>query len=89
MLGVAGAAAIADDQKLVAGAQRRNDRGRNGARGGQQRRIAIGALERGERCFRWAAIRSFEFWFKMHRQGSAGLAILVLIAPLTRKLTKR
>ena len=49
MLGVGGAAAIADDQELVGRAQRRDDDSRDLARGGEHRRILRRALKGGER----------------------------------------
>jgi hypothetical protein len=49
VLGVGGAAAIADDQELVAGAKCGDDDGRDRARGGEQRRILRRAREAGER----------------------------------------
>ena len=49
MLGVGGAAAIADDQEFSVRAQRRNDDFRDLARGGEQRRVLRRTLEGGER----------------------------------------
>ena len=68
MLGVGGAAAIADDQKLVAGAQRRDDGVGDLARGGEQRRILRRALERCERSLKMGCDRIVGFWLKTHRQ---------------------
>ena len=59
MLGVGGAAAIADDQELVAGAQRRDDDGCDLARGGEQCRILRRSREAGERLLKMRGDRIF------------------------------
>ncbi len=54
MLGIRGAAAIADDQQLVAVPERRNDRIGDLSRSRQHRGILRRALERRERQFEMA-----------------------------------
>ena len=49
MLGIGGAAAVADQENLVAGTERVDDDISDGARGRQQRPIAVRALKGGER----------------------------------------
>jgi len=90
MLGVGGAAAIADDQELVAGAQRRGDDGGDLARGGEQSRILGRSREPASDCSKCAAIGSlapasdFDSWLKAHHQGLQ-LVSLVMIASRQRK----
>ena len=87
VLGVARAAAIADDQKLVAAMQRRDDRGRDLLRAGKHRGVAVGAFERFERLLQMGCDRV------LVQNAPSGLQLwvswaLVLIAPPSRKLAK-
>src|SRR5260370_24118200 len=81
MLGVGGAAAIADDQELVACSQRRDHRRRDSARGGEQRRIVVRTLEGGERKFQMSSDRI------LAQDAPSGLQFssLVMIASRLRK----
>jgi hypothetical protein len=57
MLGVGGAAAVTDQRNLVAGAGRCDHRGRDLARIGKQRRIAVRKFKCGERLLQMGADR--------------------------------
>ena len=67
VLGVGGAAAIADDQQLVAGTQRRDDRRRDFTRDIEQRCVARRALQCCERYFEMSC--DGLSWLKKHHQG--------------------
>ena len=58
MLGIAGAAAIADNQQLVAATQRCNDRGRDSRAAASIAASRVARSSAASDCFRWAAIGS-------------------------------
>jgi len=87
MLGVGGAAAIADDQELVARAQRRDDDGCYAARGGEQRRIAVARPRAASERSKWAAIGSVESLLKK-TPSVLQAAPLVMIGPAGASMTR-
>ena len=69
MLGVGGAAAIADDQELVARAQRGDDDSRDFPRGGEQAASCVARSSAASESARWAPIGSLEVWLKRTVRG--------------------
>src|ERR1700676_2406968 len=81
VLGVGGTTAIADQQQLVAGQQRADDRMRDRVRSRQQRCIARCAIQRGERSFKVDCDRILAQGAPLWLQTVA----VVTMAPLVRK----